>query len=88
MKQHQTQCTKTKKVIKRGKRSKTLNEVKPVKNINKNPQSLLVQCKWKGNPFFHKLQDHAESFQVKERQLITEKLNPVIKVCLSQSKRV
>ena len=28
---------KTKKVIDRGKRSKTLNEVKPVKNISKNP---------------------------------------------------
>ena len=30
-----------KKVIYRGKRSKTLSEVKPVENISKNPQSLL-----------------------------------------------
>ena len=29
-------CTKTKKMIDRGKRSKTLSEVKPVENINKN----------------------------------------------------
>ena len=28
-------------VINRGKRSKTLNEVKPVENINKNPESFL-----------------------------------------------
>ena len=32
---------KTKKVIGRGKRSKTLSEVKSVKNISKNPQSFL-----------------------------------------------
>ena len=30
---------KEKKVIDRGKRTKTLSEVKPVTNINKNPQS-------------------------------------------------
>ena len=30
-----------KKVIDRGKRSKTPSEVKPVENINKNPQSFL-----------------------------------------------
>ena len=30
-----------KKVIDRGKRSKTLSEVKPVKNISKNPQRFL-----------------------------------------------
>ena len=33
--------TKTKKVIDRGNKSKTLNEVKPVKNIYKNSQSFL-----------------------------------------------
>ena len=38
---HQKPCIKTKKVITRDKRSTTLNEVKPVKNINKNPQSFL-----------------------------------------------
>ena len=32
---------KTKKVIDRGKRSKTLSEVKPVENISKNLQSFL-----------------------------------------------
>ena len=32
---------KTKKVIERGKRSKTLSEVKPFKNISKNLQSFL-----------------------------------------------
>ena len=34
-------CIKTKKVINIGKRSKTLTEVKPVKNISKNLQSFL-----------------------------------------------
>ena len=33
--------SKTKKVIDRGKRSKTLSEVKPVENISKNLQSFL-----------------------------------------------
>ena len=32
---------KTKKAIDRGKRSKTLSEVKPAENIRKNPQSFL-----------------------------------------------
>ena len=34
-------CTKTKKVMDRGKRSKTMSEVKPVKSISKNLQSFL-----------------------------------------------
>ena len=34
-------CIKTKKVINRGKRSKTLSEAKPVENISKNLQSFL-----------------------------------------------
>ena len=34
-------CTKTKKVINRGKRSKTLSEVKLFENISKNLQSFL-----------------------------------------------
>ena len=38
---NQKPCTKMKKVINRGKRSKTLSEVKPVENINKNLQSFL-----------------------------------------------
>ena len=41
MKQNQKPCTKTKKVVDRGKRSKTLSEVKPVENISKNLQSFL-----------------------------------------------
>ena len=40
MKQNQKPYTKTKKVIDKGK-SKTLKEVKPVKNISKNLQSFL-----------------------------------------------
>ena len=34
-------CTKTKKVIDRGKRSKMLSELKPVGSISKNKQSFL-----------------------------------------------
>ena len=41
MKQNKKPCTKLKKVIDRGKRSKTMSEVKPVENINKNMQSFL-----------------------------------------------
>ena len=41
MKQIQKLFIKKKKVIDWGKRKKTLNEVKLVKNINKNPQSFL-----------------------------------------------
>ena len=40
-----------KKVINRGKSSKTLNKVKPVKNINKNWQSFL-ETRATGSPFF------------------------------------
>ena len=40
-KKNQRLCTETKKVIDRGKRSKTLIEVKPVENISKNLQSFL-----------------------------------------------
>ena len=41
MKSNEKPCTKTKKVINRGKRSKSLSEVKPVKNISKDLQSFL-----------------------------------------------
>ena len=47
-----------KKVIDRGKRSKTLSEVKPVENISKNLQSFLSPVQ-KEAPPLHKLQDHA-----------------------------
>ena len=52
MKQRQKLRIKTKKVINGGRRSKTLNEVKPVENINKKPQTFLeMSCKRKS--FFH-----------------------------------
>ena len=41
MKLNQKPYIEKKKVIDRGKRNKTLSEVKPVKNISKNPQSFL-----------------------------------------------
>ena len=51
---------KTKKVTDRGKRSKTLSEVKLVKNISKNPQSFLeISSVQKEVPLSHKLQDRA-----------------------------
>ena len=49
-----------KKVINRGKRSKTLSEVKPVKNISKNLQSFLeIRPMQKEVLLLHKLQGHA-----------------------------
>ena len=49
-----------KKVIDRGKRSKTLSEVKQVKNISKNLQSFLeISPVQKVDLPSHKLQDHA-----------------------------
>ena len=48
------------KVINRGKRIKTLSEVKLVKNIRKNPQSFLeISPMQKEVLLSHKLQDHA-----------------------------
>ena len=48
------------KVIDRGKRSKTLSEVKVVKNISKNPQSFLeISPAQKEVLLSQKLQDHA-----------------------------
>ena len=63
MKQNQKPCMKTKKVIDRGKRSKTLVEVRPVSNINKNLQSFLEMrsVQKEGLPS-HKLQDHAYEY--------------------------
>ena len=49
-----------KKAINRGKRSKTLNEVKLVENISKNLQSFIeIRRLQKEFLFSHKLQDHA-----------------------------
>ena len=51
---------KPKKMIDRGKRSKTLVEIKLVKNISKNPQSFLdISPVQKEILPSHKLQDHA-----------------------------
>ena len=50
----------TKKVINRGKRSKTLGEVKLIENISKKPQSFLeISLVPKEALFSHKLQDNA-----------------------------
>ena len=47
-------------VIDRGKRSKTLNEVKSVENISRNPQSFLeLRLVQKKVLLSQKLQDHA-----------------------------
>ena len=60
MKLNQKPCITTKKVIDRGKRSKTLSEVKLVKNISKSPQSFLeISPVQKEVLLSHKLQDHA-----------------------------
>ena len=49
-----------KKIIDRGKRSKTLSAVKSVKNISKNAQSFLEICLVKKEVLAsHKLEDHA-----------------------------
>ena len=49
-----------KKVIDRGRRNKTLSEVKPVKNISKNLQKFLEICHLQKEVLLsHKLQDHA-----------------------------
>ena len=45
--------TKAKKVIGRGEKSKTLNEAKPVQNINKNSQSFLHIVLYKRNSFLY-----------------------------------
>ena len=60
MKSNQKLCIKTKKVINRGKRSKTLSAVKPVKNISKNLKSFLeISPLQKEVLPLNKLQDHA-----------------------------
>ena len=57
-------CTKLKKLIDRGKKSKTLSEVKPVENIKKNLQSFLeISLVQKEVLLSHKLGDHAYEYQ-------------------------
>ena len=56
--------TKRKKVIDRGKRSKTLSEVKPVENIRQNLQSFLETSRVQKEVLLsHKLQDHVYEYQ-------------------------
>ena len=60
MKQNQKPCTKAKKVIDRGKRNKTMSEVKPVENISTNLQSFLAVSPVQNEVLpSHKLRDHA-----------------------------
>ena len=47
----------------RGKRSKTLCEVKPVKNISKNPEFSRDKSCAKRSPSLHKLKDHECEWQ-------------------------
>ena len=50
-------------MIDRGKRSKTLSEVKPVKNINNNQQSFLeISPVQKEALLSHKLREHAYEY--------------------------
>ena len=59
MKWNKKSCIKTKKVIDREKRSKALNEVKPVENMSKNLQSFLDTTRvQKQVLLLHKLEDH------------------------------
>ena len=60
MKYNKKPCIKTKKGIDRGKRSKTLSEVKPIENISKNLQGFLEISPMQKEVFpSHKLRDHA-----------------------------
>ena len=60
MKLNKKLCITMKKVIDRGKRSKTLNEGKLIENIIKNPQSFLeISSMLKEFLVSHKLRDHA-----------------------------
>ena len=63
MKKNQKPCTKTKKVIDREKRSKTLSEVKPVENISKNLKNFLEISPMQREVFpSYKLRDHAYNY--------------------------
>ena len=53
MKLNQKPYIEKKKVIDRGKRNKTLSEVKPVKNISKNPQSFFEISLMQKKSFFY-----------------------------------
>ena len=60
MKQNQKPCIKTSKAIHRGKKSKTVSEVKPIENISNNQQNLLeIRLVQREVLPSHKLEDHA-----------------------------
>ena len=55
--------TKTKKVINRGKKRKTLSKLKPVENLSKNLQNFLeISSMQKEDLPSHKLRDHAYEY--------------------------
>ena len=63
MKLNQKLYIKRKKVIGRGKRSKTMSEEKPVENISKNLQSFLETSPVQKEVLLsHKLRDHAYEY--------------------------
>ena len=63
MKQNQNPDTNKKKVIDRGKRSKILNEVKPVENVSRNLQNFVeISPVQKEVLPSHKLGDHAYEY--------------------------
>ena len=63
MKHNQKPCTNTKKMINRGKRSKTLSEAKSVENIYKNLQSFLeISPEQKEVLLSNKPHDHAYEY--------------------------
>ena len=64
-------------MINRGKRSKTLSEVRPVKNVSKNPLSFLeIRPIQKEVLHSHKLQDHAYE---KQNHFGTKEDNPSLR---------
>ena len=91
MKQNQKSFIKTKKVIDRGKRSKRLTEVKRVENISKNPQSF-PETRPKGSlsvtQTIRPCICATESFQIKRRYPLTEKLPGLIELFKFVSHRI
>ena len=84
-----------KKVINKGKRSKTLSEVKPVENISKNPQSFLGIRPMQKEVLFHiscKTMHMSNRMFLDKRKITSHReitrINWVIQVCLTYSKNV
>ena len=69
-------------MIGRGNRSKALSEVKPVKNISKNPQSFLETSPMQKEVLLlHKLQDHNPSQRNCQNQLSNPSLSHIEQEC-------